>query len=56
MSAMSTMVLSIWELLEEGNSPQYVAKVLDIPVSWVYEAMEMDGFNEEFSPHQTINS
>ena len=56
MSAMSTLVLDIWELLEEGNSPQYIAKVLDVPVSWVYEAMEMDDFIEEFNPNNTVNS
>lgn len=51
MSKMSTLYTLILERLERGELPVDIAYALDIPVSWVYEAMA-----EETSPYATINS
>jgi hypothetical protein len=57
MSKMSELVLDIGYLLKEGRTPMDVARELEIPVSWVYEAQEMDEDSEEIlSPFATINS
>ena len=57
MSKMSELVLDIEYLLKEGKTPMAVARELEIPVSWVYEAQEMDEDSEEvLSPFATINS
>jgi hypothetical protein len=57
MSKMSELVLDIEYLLKEGKSPMDVARELEIPVNWVYEAQEMDGETEEvLSPFATMNS
>jgi hypothetical protein len=57
MSKMSELVLDIEYLLKEGKSPMDVARELEIPVNWVYEAQEMDEETDEvLSPFATINS
>ena len=57
MSKMSDLVLDVGYLLKEGKSPMEVARELEIPVSWVYEAQEMDQDSEEnLSPFVTVNS
>lgn len=56
MSAMGNLVIDIWEMLEEGRTPFYIAKVLDVPISFVYEAMEMNSETDSYSPFETINS
>lgn len=57
MSKMSELVLDIEYLLKEGRTPMDVARELEIPVSWVYEAQEMDeDTDENLSPFATINS
>lgn len=54
---MSELVLDIEYLLKAGNTPMDVARELEIPVNWVYEAQEMDGETEEvLSPFATMNS
>lgn len=53
MSAMSTLYTMILERVERGQTPADIAYALDIPVSWVYEAMETV---EEYSQYATINS
>jgi hypothetical protein len=53
MSKMSELSILIQERLERGEEPVDIAYALDIPVSWVYEAMEMV---EDSSPYATINS
>lgn len=53
MSAMSTLYTLILERVERGEVPADIARALDIPTSWVYEAMETA---EEYSQYATINS
>jgi hypothetical protein len=54
---MSDLVLDIEELLKKGNSPMDVARKLEIPVNWVYEANEVfEEPVEVLSPFATINS
>lgn len=53
MSKMSTLHVMILERVERGETPADIARALDIPTSWVYEAMETQ---EEFSQYATINS
>jgi hypothetical protein len=40
MSKMSDLKVQIQELLDAGHQPREVAMMLDVPVSWVYEAEE----------------
>jgi len=57
MSRMSELVLDIEYLLKAGKTPMDVARELEIPVTWVYEAQEMDEDSEEIlSPFATMNS
>ena len=57
MSQMSNLVLDIAYLLKEGKKPMDVARELEIPVTWVYEAQEMDeDQDEDLSPFATMNS
>lgn len=59
MSAMKELVFDIYEMLAEGENPQYISKILGVPVSFVYEAMEIDqdiDTAEVYSPYQTVNS
>ena len=62
MSTMKELVVDIWDLLAEGETPQYISKVLNVPVTFVYEAMELDedvdskSNTEVFSPFMTVNS
>lgn len=59
MSRMATLEIEILDMLSEGETPVYISKVLDVPVSWVYEAMESEpeeSNTEVFSPFETINS
>jgi hypothetical protein len=52
MSKMSDLSLDIQEMLEDDIAPQDIARILEIPVSWVYTEIEQ----EELSPFETINS
>lgn len=56
MSAMSDLSLDIVEMLDQGMSPGAVSRALDIPVSWVYEALEMALEDDSLSPFATVNS
>lgn len=53
MSKMSTLYTMILERVERSETPADIARALDIPTSWVYEAMETA---EEYSQYATINS
>jgi hypothetical protein len=53
MSKMSTLYTLILERVDRGDMPADIAYALDIPSSWVYEAMETA---EEYSQYATINS
>jgi len=57
MSRMSELDQDIQDLLVKGKSPMEVARELEIPVSWVYEAGEtVEEPQEVLSPFATINS
>lgn len=40
MSVMSDIYTEIQIMLEQGHSPQAIAQVLEVPVSWIYEVYE----------------
>lgn len=58
MSAMSNLSLEISDMLEAGYLPVTVARMLEVPINWVYETAEAEAQDpaDEFSPFQTINS
>ena len=58
MSKMAELEIEILDMLSEGETPVYISKVLDVPISWVYEAMEADSESntEVYSPFETVNS
>ena len=53
---MSELHMEIAEMLEQGYNPKNIARVLDCPLSMVYEVLEQADKNENFSPFETINS
>ena len=53
MSRMSDLPVEISDMLEAGYLPVTVARMLEIPVNWVYETADPE---EELSPFQTVNS
>ena len=57
MSKMSELAFEISDMLEAGYLPVTVARNLEIPVSWVYETVNIvDVDVDELSPFQTVNS
>ena len=57
MGKMNELNIDIQYLLEKGRTPMEVARLLAIPVSWVYESQETaENFPEVLSPFATINS
>ena len=52
MSRMSDLSLDIRDMLEDDVAPRDIARILEIPVSWVYAELG----DEELSPFETINS
>jgi len=60
MSNMSNLSIEIDNMLESGYLPVTIARILEIPITWVYETAEAtdDGedITEELSPFQTVNS
>jgi len=57
MSKMSDLSIDIQAMLEEGHEPRAIARILEIPVEWVYEELSRESDNEElFSPFETCNS
>ena len=55
MSQMSNLAIDIGNMLEEGYLPVTVARLLDVPINWVYEVADPED-QEETSPFATINS
>ena len=54
---MSDLSLDIQGMLEEGHEPRAIARILEIPVEWVYEQLLQESNSEElFSPFETVNS
>ena len=57
MSKMSDLSIDIQAMLEDGHEPRAIARILEIPVEWVYEELSRESDNEElFSPFETVNS
>lgn len=58
MSRMSDLSIDIQAMLEDGHEPRVIARILEIPVEWVYEQLsqESDNHEELFSPYETVNS
>ena len=60
MSKMSDLTFEISDMLEAGYLPVTVARILEIPITWVYETADTEisgeDITEELSPFQTVNS
>ena len=57
MSRMGELYLDIQTRLEKGRTAMDIARELEIPVHWVYEAREaVEEPQEVLSPFVTINS
>ena len=60
MSNMSDLSIEIGNMLESGYLPVTIAKILEIPITWVYETADTEivgeDITEELSPFQTVNS
>ena len=55
MSRMSDLSIEINDMLESGYLPVTVAKLLEVPINWVYEAADTED-EDNLSPFQTVNS
>ena len=58
MSKMAELEIEILDMLGNDESPAYIARVLDIPVTWVYEVVSynVEYDTECYDPYQTVNS
>ena len=61
MSSMSNLAVEIDSMLVEGYLPVTIARLLDVPINWVYEVADptentVNPDDEECSPFATINS
>ena len=61
MSSMSNLAVEIDSMLVEGYLPVTIARLLDVPINWVYEVADptentVNLDDEECSPFATINS
>ena len=61
MSNMSNLAVEIDSMLVEGYLPVTIARLLDVPINWVYEVADpsdnsVNLDDEECSPFATINS
>ena len=61
MSAMSNLAVEIDGMLVEGYLPVTIARLLDVPINWVYEVADpsdsdVNKTEEECSPFATVNS
>jgi hypothetical protein len=61
MSAMSNLAVEIDGMLVEGYLPVTIARLLDVPINWVYEVADPSENDvsldeEECSPFATVNS
>ena len=57
---MSNLSIEIGDMLESGYLPVTIAKILEIPITWVYETADTEisgeDITDELSPFLTINS
>jgi len=61
MSNMSNLAVEIDSMLVEGYLPVTIARLLDVPINWVYEVADpaensVNQDDDECSPFATINS
>ena len=61
MSTMSNLAVEIDSMLVEGYLPVTIARLLDVPINWVYEVADpsenpVNQEEDECSPFATINS
>ena len=60
MSNMSNLSIEIGDMLESGYLPVTIARILEIPITWVYETADTEiageDITDELSPFETINS
>jgi hypothetical protein len=61
MSAMSNLAVEIDGMLVEGYLPVTIARLLDVPINWVYEVADpsdndVNQDQEDCSPFATVNS
>jgi len=58
MSKMAELAMEIEDMLMDGRHPTVIARVLEIPLSMVYDVLESMGEEtvEELSPFETVNS
>ena len=61
MSAMSNVAVEIDGMLVEGYLPVTIARLLDVPINWVYEVADpsediVNQDQEDCSPFATVNS
>ena len=40
---MSDIMIEILEMLDEDRTPSAIADILDIPLDWVFQAIELEG-------------
>jgi hypothetical protein len=54
---MSDVMLEIEMMIEDGVHPMTIARMLGIPIVWVYDTLEqMEPNEEDMSPFATMNS
>lgn len=56
MAVMKDILLDIQYLLKENKTPAEVARELEIPVSWVFEAQKFQVEDADSNPDTIINS
>jgi hypothetical protein len=60
MSNMSNLSIEIGDMLESGYLPVTIARILEIPITWVYETADTEiageDITDKLSPFETINS
>jgi len=55
MSKMADLSIEISDMLEAGYLPVTIARILEVPVTWVYDTANTADA-EELSPFETVNS
>jgi DNA invertase Pin-like site-specific DNA recombinase len=59
MSIMKDLSIDIQDMLTQGFSPNTIARILEIPVSWVYETMsnpsEAEDVEWDFNDTQAVD-
>ncbi len=57
MSRMSDISIEIQDRLADGEDPKIIAKVMEIPIVWVYAEIESLEYSEDdYDPYNTVNS